>query len=113
MLQEAIGRFNNYLTQKSAANTTFLSYVGHDTTLQPILALFNLTTHDCLKSAYLTGQMPNPACYSPSFAASIRFELYKVTNASDSYLKMFYDDNEINSVQTMRHHVQFKCLLKL
>lgn len=97
LLHEITAKFNNFLTQKSAPR--FLSYLGHDTTLAPILGLFNVTTHDCIVSVYQNGQASNPACYAPVFASSLRFELYKKANASDSYLKIFYDDNEINLCQ--------------
>lgn len=96
ILNEITARFNNYLTQKAGTAPTFLSYLGHDTTLDPILALFNITTHDCIKSNYLNGSNTNPACHIPYFASSLKFELYKVTNANDSYLRFYYDDAEIN-----------------
>lgn len=96
LLNEITARFNNFLTQPPGSTPTFLSYVGHYSTLAAVLSLFNITSAECLKSRFLGNQSTSSTCYPPDFAASIRFELYRQNNASDSYLKMYYNDDQIN-----------------
>ena len=96
LLHEISSRFNNFVSPNNTQTPTFFSYMGHYSTLAAILALFNITTPECLKIVFLGGQSLNPTCYGPKFASSLRFELYRRTDASDSYLKMFYDDSQIN-----------------
>ena len=96
LLHDISSKFNNFMSSDKAATPTFISYVGHYSTLAAVLTIFNITTQDCLKTVFLGDQSVNRTCYGPNFASSIRFELYMQTNASDSYLKMYYDDNQIN-----------------
>jgi hypothetical protein len=93
-LTELVQYFNNSIHNETQLKLVFHS--GHDYDLASLLQIFGLTTWECILKTYQTeGADDNhESCYfTPNFASSINFELYK--NGERHYVKLLYNGKDV------------------
>lgn len=92
--------------EKSAKGTNPLKFAflsAHDTTLLPILGLYNITDPQCLFENYKSQKagkpVIHPECLYPIFASQIIYEFYNKTEGP--YVKFYYNGKplKINKLQ--------------
>ena len=90
-LNELLEHMLNYINKTSKIK--FVSYLGRDMNLIPLLAAFNITTMECLRANFLN-HTANLDCKGPEFAASLKWELYSIDRKY--FVKMYYNGYGIN-----------------
>ena len=73
LLTEIVGLLESKANGSSSLEFVFFS--GHDTTMMPILGLFNIVTLDCIYKNFFN-KADYPECMHPRFASHMQFELY-------------------------------------
>lgn len=67
-------------------------YSGHDTNVVPLLAFFNLTSHECITKKWRNESFTGNCADAPPFASSLIFELHQNDdNPSEHFVKLRYN----------------------
>jgi Na+-transporting methylmalonyl-CoA/oxaloacetate decarboxylase gamma subunit len=95
LLVSILEYIDDFLADRTPRNAIFLS--AHDTTLNTLLAAFNITNTDCLIENYRNEKAGKPInypdCVYPQYASNMVFEVYKTPEPS---LALYYDGKPIN-----------------
>lgn len=92
ILDTVLGQLDSFRNGTNPNKAVF--YSGHDDTLYPILAAFNVINQSCVidnfHSSSDNGTVVYPSCVYPDFASNIIFELYNST--STPYVQVLYNN---------------------
>lgn len=106
LLNDILNKFSSKINGTS--NLTFVFYGGHDTTLLPVLGLFNIVTLDCIYKNFFNNSN-QPWCVQPLFASHLIFELYLNDSGSgQNTVRLTYNDQPFNACNTTTGNCTFE-----
>lgn len=105
LLYDIMDKFSSKINGSN--NLTFVFYGGHDTTMLPVLGLFNIVTLDCIYRNFFNNSN-QPWCVQPPFASRLIFELYlNDSGTGQNTVKLTYNDQAFNACNTTTGNCTF------